>query len=84
MTAEEVDQHLEANTNVLTLEAKLPNLCAIYHAVRPVLKFIHGFLFWKPKWRDFVDKLTEALDGVCVTDIQPSPMPKSDTNAGGN
>ena len=65
MNAEEVDAHLEANAEALTLEAKLPNLCAIYQAVRPILKFAHALLFWKPKWRDALDKLVAALDEAC-------------------
>ncbi len=70
MEAEEVDQHLEANAEALALEAKLPNLCAIYQAVRPVMKFAHALLFWKPKWRDALDKLTASLDDAC-----PLPEP---------
>lgn len=65
MDAEQIDAHLEANAEALNLEAKLPNLCAIYQAVKPILKFAHALLFWKPKWRDALDKLIASLDEAC-------------------
>lgn len=63
MDVQEVDDHLDAHAEVLA--AKLPDLCAIYHAIRPILKFAHGLLFWKPKWRDALDKFVAALDEAC-------------------
>jgi hypothetical protein len=71
MQAEEVDQHLEAHKDALALEPKIPNLCAIYTAVRPVMKFAHALLFRKPKWRDALDKLVAALDEACP--VTPNP-----------
>lgn len=63
MDVHEIDAHLD--THAETLAAKIPDLCAIYQAIKPVLKFAHALLFFKPKWRDALDKFIASLDEAC-------------------
>jgi hypothetical protein len=65
-----VDEHLEKleaadNSNLSGQQLQLANLCGVLHAAKPVLKFVRGLLFWKPKWQTVIDKVTEAIDNAC-------------------
>ncbi len=68
-----IDKHID---DVLAIEApagisanqfKLWNICRTYQAVRPVLKFAKGLLFFKPKWQGVMTMLMAALDEACPT-----------------
>lgn len=48
-----------------TATARRFDLCKIYTAVRPVLKFARGLLFFKPKWQSVISLLMEAMDEHC-------------------
>jgi len=77
MEVHEIDAHVDANadtvnsiniTQDMAAELKLVNICKIYQAVRPVLKFAKGLLFFKHKWQSFIQKLLDSLDAVCPTE----------------
>jgi hypothetical protein len=42
-----------------------PQFCAIYTAARPVLVFVKGMLFFRPKWQAIVTALLGGLDTIC-------------------
>lgn len=73
-TVEEVDQALEAlegtaerqlDANATVAQARLFNICAVYSKARPVLKFVRGLLFWKPKWQKIIEDVMTNLDASC-------------------
>jgi hypothetical protein len=70
-----IDKHIDETLAMpepegLTIaQFKLWNICKTYLAVRPVLKFVRGLLFFKPKWQKVLDLLIAVLDEGC-----PNPM----------
>lgn len=71
MELHEIDAHLAAHFDVLEKDIPtkkaltIPDICAIYQAVKPILKFARAILFFKPKWQSALDKLMNSLDQVC-------------------
>lgn len=71
MQVHEIDEHIEApapeiDTSAFNAqELKLFNICAAYQKVRPVIKFVRGMLFWKPKWQAVIDTFLTVTDGIC-------------------
>ncbi len=71
-----IDEHLDSPEHAETLDAldmstkdaaaqiKLPDIGAIYHAVRPVLLFAKTILFFKPKWQNAINAFITALDAL--------------------
>jgi len=80
MEIHQIDAHLEKHAGVLKSQpasdaaalaskdagVKLVNICAIWAAVEPVLKFAKAILFFKPKWQDALQKLMDSLDTACA------------------
>lgn len=65
MDMHEIDKHVEHHLSVA--EVKKLNLCAVYVGAKPVIKFVRGLLFFKPKWQQIIDLLTASLDESCNT-----------------
>ncbi len=74
MHVEQVDKELdlleagtsqEAGTNATAAQIKLFNICDAYKKLRPVLKFVRGLLFWKPRWQEVIDNALTSLDQAC-------------------
>lgn len=72
-----VDAHLDAHESkgataakagLSADSAKLFDLCGEWQKISPILKFVSKYLlFWKPKWRDFINKYIAIADGICPT-----------------
>lgn len=70
--AAHVDNHVE-NTHDAAVAATAdgpaspgtPQFCAVYTAARPVLLFVRGMLFFRPKWQTIVTALIGGLDTIC-------------------
>lgn len=67
-----VDAHVETNHDaVVQATADMPAapgtpaFCTVYTAARPVLVFVRGMLFFRPKWQTVVTALIGGLDTVC-------------------
>lgn len=66
-----IDKHIdealaiEAPAGLSAAKLKMFNVCKAYLAVRPVLKFARGLLFFKPRWQKVIDILFVAMDEVC-------------------
>ena len=68
---QEIDNHLEdfsaneANGNMSANAMKLFSVCNAYQKVRPIIIFVKGLLFWKPKWQKVIDEFILVADGIC-------------------
>ena len=73
MEVHEIDAHIDtheatefkASASFDEQQLKLFNICTAYQKVRPIIKFVRGLLFWKPKWQAVVDEFVAAADGIC-------------------
>lgn len=75
MQVHEVDEQIESHEAAEVVDTasfseqqlKLFNICSAYQKVRPVIKFVRGLLFWKPKWQAVIDQFLAVTDGICPT-----------------
>lgn len=69
----EIDAHLVAHESktvksVKTMTAeqlKAFNLCNVYYKVKPIIKFVRVFLFFRPKWQAAIDEFIAVTDQAC-------------------
>ena len=67
----EIDTHLEdfaaneANEGMSANAMKLFSVCNAYQKIRPIIIFVKGLLFWKPKWQKAIDEFIVVADGIC-------------------
>jgi hypothetical protein len=60
---------IASNENEEDIKLNLPDIAALYHAVRPVLQFAKTVLgLFKPKWRDAINTFVAALDALYPQD----------------
>jgi len=69
---QQVDQHVEDNHQAVKDAVQsgpaipgTPEFCNLYIVARPVLLFVRGMLFFKPKWQMVISGLVGGLDAVC-------------------
>lgn len=64
-----VERHFAESANDAPIDGTAPatveQFCKVYAVARPVLVFLKGFLFLKPKWAHFVSALILVLDAEC-------------------
>lgn len=64
----DADNRETAQAQINALQMRLFNICAVYQKLRPVLKFVRGLLFFKPKWQSIINAAIESLDQSCNTE----------------
>lgn len=72
ITIEQVDKEIEAiekstSQGVTQKQAAaidINTICNVVNKVKPILKFIRGFLFFKPKWQKIIDDVINATS-IC-------------------
>lgn len=70
---EDIDTHIEeyeakevkASASLNAEQLRLFNVCNTYQKIKPIIKFIRGFLFFKPKWQKVLDEFIAVSDAAC-------------------
>jgi len=71
LTFEEIDQHINTHSKAAPTGAKaagaaaIPNVCAQYKVIRPILIALESFPFIPQKWRDALKAFTSVMDTFC-------------------
>ena len=75
LTFEEIDKHIQG-IDFKSLQssavqgaggtgAAVPNLCAAYKAIRPILVLLTTLVLLPQKWRDALKAFVQILDSIC-------------------